>query len=81
MTGGSTGGVWRGVSPAADSKYRSRRESGDKRKLKSRLMWAVRLVAGISRMFYFKLLIFLLSNLTIVTAKTPVIIGKFYGYD
>ena len=44
-------------------------------------MWAVRLVAGISRMFYFKLLIFLLSNLTIVTAKTPVIIGKFYGYD
>lgn len=31
-------------------------------------------------MFYLKLLIFLLSTLTIVTAKTPVIIGKFYGY-
>lgn len=31
-------------------------------------------------MFYLKLLSLLLSTLTIVTAKTPVIIGKFCGY-
>lgn len=75
-----TGGVWGGVSSAAVFKYRGLRKSGDIQNGNKRAVWAVRLVAGISRMFYLNLLIFLLSNLTIVTAKTPIIIGKFYGY-